>query len=195
MQLSVRERQKLDRKTRIFEAALALYRKRGFEEATVLDIAKAAQVSRGTVFNYYPYKEAILIEDLAQQLESMEARVKKRANSPTDALYCVFEELADYFEKNRDLVLPLCYELLNPDPERSKYAFTSLPLARICKEYLAQARAADQVGTKFSTDRLARTVANTFFITALQWAAYRQERSIHDELKKALELTLEGIIV
>ena len=188
---SVREQQKQDRKTRIFEVAHELYRERGFAETTVSDIAKAAQVSRGTVFNYYPYKEAILIEDLAQQLSSMEDRVKARAKSPVEALYLVFAEIADYFEENRDLVLPLCYELLNPDPERSKYAFTSLPLARICKEYLM---ASENIRTGYSADRLARTVANTFFITALQWAAYRQERSIHEELKKALELTLEGLL-
>ena len=38
---------------------------------TVLDIAKAAKISRGTVFNYYPYKEAMLIEHFANNLHEI----------------------------------------------------------------------------------------------------------------------------
>lgn len=38
-------------------------------------------------------------------------------------------------------------------------------------------------------------IANTYFLTALQWAAYRSERSIREELRQALELTLEGVLL
>lgn len=170
---------------------MKLFKMRGFQATTVVDIAARAQVSRGTVFNYYPYKEAILVEHLATELAEVERRVQEAALPPLEAIKRVFKELADYFESNRDVVLPLSYELLNPDPERSKKAFNSLPLVRILRDYLADA--AGEVRQDFSSDRLARSLANTFFLTALQWAAYRPDVSLHDELEKALELALEGI--
>ena len=113
---------------------------------------------------------------------------------PIEALYNVFDKLADFFEANRDLILPLSYELLNPDPERSKKAFVSLPLVPFLYELLTEAKTQNLIRKDFSRERLSRTIANTYFLTALQWAAYRHDRSIHEELRTALQLTLEGII-
>ncbi|MCA9838153.1 MAG: TetR/AcrR family transcriptional regulator [Trueperaceae bacterium] len=193
---SLREQQKRDRKDRIFNAAMRLFNEKGFQETTVVDIARAARVSRGTVFNYFPYKEAILIDDLAQKLDDMRGRVSGSSpTNPLEALYAIFDELASFAEANPNHILPLSYELLNPDPERSKHAFMSLPLVPFIYEFLTQARTQNLIRSDFSRERLARTIANTYFLTALQWAAYRQDRSIHDELKKALKLTLEGIVV
>ena len=192
--LSTREQQKRDRRQRIFEAAMTLFQTKGFQETTVVDIAEAAEVSRGTVFNYYPYKEAILTEHLAQELSDIEWRAAvSRQVTPLQKLYAIFDELACFVEANRHLVLPLSYELLNPDPARSKAAYVSLPLVPLLYTHLTEARALGLVRSDFSRERLARTVANTFFLTVLQWAAYRQDLSIHDELRKALTLTLEGV--
>lgn len=44
---------------RILRAAGRLFRRRGFEAATTRDIARAAGVAAGTLFNYYPGKEDI----------------------------------------------------------------------------------------------------------------------------------------
>ena len=173
-----------------------LFEARGFQETTVLDIADAAKVSRGTVFNYYPYKEAILIEYLAQRLGDMQERIKTTSckDTPLETIQIIFDELASFTEANPDLMLPLSYELLNPDPERSRQAFVSLPLVPILYTYLSEARERGLIRSDFSRERLARTLANAFFLTALQWVAYRRDRSIHDELRKVLTLTLEGMV-
>ena len=46
---------------RIYDAALALFRSKGFEATTVDQIARKAQVAKGTVFNFFPTKGAILL--------------------------------------------------------------------------------------------------------------------------------------
>jgi len=45
---------------RILEAAQELFRSTGFEATTTRDIAKAAGIAAGTLFNYFPTKEAIV---------------------------------------------------------------------------------------------------------------------------------------
>jgi AcrR family transcriptional regulator len=47
-------------KEQIFEHALDLFRKRGFEVTTMRDIARAAKVATGGAYYYFPSKEAIV---------------------------------------------------------------------------------------------------------------------------------------
>src|SRR5689334_7351597 len=55
-----RERKKEETKRRIFDAATKLFSDKGFQATTIDDIATAADVSKGTFFNYFPKKEAVI---------------------------------------------------------------------------------------------------------------------------------------
>ena len=173
---------------------MQLFENEGFEKVTVTDIARAAGVSRGTVFNYYPYKEAILIGHFGERLQQVRTQLGERSLEPLEALYVIFENLASFTAENKHFIVPIGYELLNPDPERSKQAFLSIPLAEMIYGYLTKAREHSLIRSDYSRERLSRTLANTYFLTALQWVSYRQDRSIHDELRKSLQLALEGIV-
>jgi AcrR family transcriptional regulator len=51
---------KMATRVRILEVALELFARRGFEETTTRDIARAAKIASGTLFNYFATKEAII---------------------------------------------------------------------------------------------------------------------------------------
>lgn len=51
-----------DTRTKILQAALQLFAKRGFDGTTTKDLAKSAGVAEGTLFRYFANKKAILIE-------------------------------------------------------------------------------------------------------------------------------------
>ena len=59
---SLRVRNRILRREAIYQSALELFRKRGFDGASMQEIADQAGVSRATVFNYYPNKEQILVD-------------------------------------------------------------------------------------------------------------------------------------
>ncbi len=57
----LREKQRADRDRRILEAAAALFREHGYVDATIERIARLAEVSVGTIYNYYKNKGDLLL--------------------------------------------------------------------------------------------------------------------------------------
>ena len=59
--VSLRERHKQRVMQQIIAAAEALFRAQGFDRTTMDEIAEKAEISRATLFNYFPSKEALLL--------------------------------------------------------------------------------------------------------------------------------------
>lgn len=192
VKLSLRERQKIRRRNRIYQVAIQLFKERGFVHTTATDIAKTAHVSRGTFFNYYPYKEAVLLDYgsyIVSQLSILVEKRREEGASPTELLEEFWLELARVTQEEKDLIPPLTYELINPDPHRAKAAYEAMPLAKILEGLL---RDTHRLRTDISLERISATLAYTFLMTALRWSAFHPTRPVRDELRKALTLTLEG---
>src|SRR5271166_1427539 len=66
-----RERQREDTRQRIYDAAMDIFRRDGFDVARVDDVAKAAGVSHGTFYFHFATKDEVLI----QCLRASEVRV------------------------------------------------------------------------------------------------------------------------
>ncbi|AFV76739.1 transcriptional regulator [Thermus oshimai JL-2] len=196
--MSVREHQKRRRRERIFRAAIELFRRQGFQATTASEIAKAAHVSRGTFFNYYPYKEAVLLDyghALLSTLREMALRRLAQGEEPLEVLRFVFQMLSEGTKAEKDLVLPLLYELLNPDPLRAKAAFEALPLGDLVAEILKPLRDRGVIRSDLSLERMGRTLADLYFLSALRWAAYTPHRDLDQEIERSLRIALEGILV
>src|SRR5437868_13677959 len=70
-----RQRRSAETRERLFRAALKLFAEKGFTETTVEDITNAADVGKGTFFNYFPSKEHILIAFSEMQLGKLQGAV------------------------------------------------------------------------------------------------------------------------
>jgi AcrR family transcriptional regulator len=74
----LRQRKKQRTQELIAETARRLFAERGFEDVTVAEVARAAEVSEGTVFNYFPTKEELFYGGMeafeAQLVEAVRSR-------------------------------------------------------------------------------------------------------------------------
>jgi AcrR family transcriptional regulator len=88
-----RQRHQIETRQRIFRAALDLFAKRGYLETTVEDITEAADVGKGTFFNYFPTKEHVLEYYGEERVQALE-RGLAEARSGKRPVLAVLRELA-----------------------------------------------------------------------------------------------------
>src|SRR3954468_16018733 len=86
--LGLRERKKLKTRQHIAETARRLFSERGFERVTVAEIARAADVSEQTVFNYFPTKEDLVYWRRGSFEEDLLTAVRDRA--PGESILSAF---------------------------------------------------------------------------------------------------------
>jgi AcrR family transcriptional regulator len=77
--VGLRERKKQQTRELIAETARGLFGERGFEAVTVAEIARAADVSTQTVFNYFPTKEDLVYWRLESFEEELLSTIRDRA--------------------------------------------------------------------------------------------------------------------
>jgi AcrR family transcriptional regulator len=78
---------------RLFRAALALFAERGYLETTVEDITEAADVGKGTFFNYFPTKEHVLATYGAERIAAIEHALQEARGGKRPVL-AILGELA-----------------------------------------------------------------------------------------------------
>jgi AcrR family transcriptional regulator len=84
----LRERKKLQTRQLIAETARRLFAERSFESVTVADVARAADVSEATVFNYFPTKEDLFYSGLEAFEEELLTTIRERA--PGESVVAAF---------------------------------------------------------------------------------------------------------
>src|ERR1700733_9083713 len=92
---SRRERRSSELLQRLLDAAVDLFARKGFAETTVEDITNAADVGKGTFFNYFPSKEHILAVFGGQRTAAVERALQKARATEGPVLDVVREWVGD----------------------------------------------------------------------------------------------------
>lgn len=77
-----RERRSAEIRERLFRAALQLFAERGYLETTVEDITEAADLGKGTFFNYFPTKEHVLATFGGERIAAIERAHERAQQGP-----------------------------------------------------------------------------------------------------------------
>src|ERR1700674_2698922 len=91
-----RERHRAETRERLFRAALQLFAERGYLETTVEDITEAADVGKGTFFNYFPTKEHVLAtfgDERITAIQNALARARAKKGPVLPVIKVLFADL------------------------------------------------------------------------------------------------------
>jgi AcrR family transcriptional regulator len=143
MTTGLRERKKQQTRELIAQTARRLFLERGFDHVPVAEIARAADVSEKTVFNYFPRKEDLVYFQLEAFEEELLAAVRDRAGG---------ESVLDAFSR---FVLQRRGLLAEPDPEAAERLAA---LTRMITESPALLAREREIFERY-TDSLARLLA------------------------------------
>jgi AcrR family transcriptional regulator len=106
-------------KQRILEAALQLFREKGFEPATMRDIAAAAGVATGAAYYYFPSKFAIVLEFYRQSTAEFTPELETALSATRDLqkrLAIILDVKLRYFAPSRGLLSALAAHADPADP-------------------------------------------------------------------------------
>jgi AcrR family transcriptional regulator len=82
----LRERKKRLMRSQLSATATEMFLERGFDAVRVAEVAAACGVSEKTVFNYFPTKEALLLDRFDDTLTAVRAALAEPGTSPVDAV-------------------------------------------------------------------------------------------------------------
>lgn len=106
----LRERKKEQTRSHIIRSAEALFTERGLQEPTVEDIAAAADVSVGTLYNYFGSKIVLQLAVFEEETAAIVGRGESIVSNPGDDPVAAIERLFDayldgFFSIDRRLLL------------------------------------------------------------------------------------------
>jgi AcrR family transcriptional regulator len=186
--LSRRERRSAELRERLFRSALHQFAEKGFAETTVEDITEAADVGKGTFFNYFPSKDHILLAFSDMQLAKLEQSVNGLRTSQ--------QSLPEFM---RGLVLRMSEEpLRNPGMIRALLLgyLSSIPVreAMINKQNRAHAlhKQMGEIRKDLPAAEIAHVFRQTILGTLLIWSVMG-DASLRDRIDSALQMIWTGI--
>ncbi len=111
-------------RTRILEAALTLFRQRGFASTTMRDIAKEAGVALGAAYYYFDSKDALVTAFYVranQELTPLAEAALVKAKTLEERLRALLKVKFEYFAPNRSLMAALSAHI---DPQNPLSPFS-----------------------------------------------------------------------
>jgi AcrR family transcriptional regulator len=102
-QQSLLERKKEKTRDRLIKTAIRLFKKQGFENTSVDQIAEEAEVSRSTFFRYFGSKEMVAFPHHAQHLETFQNLLARERGSrpPLESVFVACRAMAKIYMENK----------------------------------------------------------------------------------------------
>jgi AcrR family transcriptional regulator len=160
-----RERHRAETRARILQAALSLFARQGFAATRVEQITEAADVGKGTFFNYFPSKEHVLAGFAGRQIGKIQGALEKArqgAEPIRELLFHLLVSLENEPGLNPELTRSLLVALLSSQAVRE----LANPNLKRGRKLLAEILTLGQQGGEIRADANPLVLARFFQLSA-----------------------------
>jgi AcrR family transcriptional regulator len=168
-----RERRRAETREKIFRAALQLFSERSLSATTVEDITEAADVGKGTFFNYFDSKEHVLSVLAEAQLAKIHAALEaaQHADVPVkQTARKMILALAEVPGRSDVLARSLMMALLSNDEARAMLTGVLREGREVLARLFAIAQERGELSRRRKPMEMARAFQHSFFGTIMMWS-------------------------
>ncbi|HTU40073.1 MAG TPA: TetR/AcrR family transcriptional regulator [Candidatus Aquilonibacter sp.] len=169
-----RQRRAAETRVRLFRCALQLFAERGYPNVTVEDITEAADVGKGTFFNYFESKDRVLSVMAEIQLgEVKEALTLAEAGEQTirSVLHHLFLRSAEEPGRSPDLARALLSSFLASEGMPHLMAHNMAAEGRkMLTQIIAAGQRRREIDARLKKEKVALQVQQAFMGTLLLWS-------------------------
>ncbi|OLC98996.1 MAG: hypothetical protein DMG35_12870 [Acidobacteria bacterium] len=192
---SRRQRRSAEIRERLFRAALALFAKKGFAETTVEDITEAADVGKGTFFNYFPSKDHILLAFGEMQLAKLEAAIEtaRCTNEPLPAfLRGLGARMTQEPTRNPAIIRAILQAYLSTTPVRKAMIDMQKRLHALHTQIIRLGQERGEIRDDLPAPEIAHVFRQTIFGTLLIWSLYG-DATLNSRIESAFNVLWSGL--
>jgi AcrR family transcriptional regulator len=190
-----RQRRSADIRERLFRGALELFAQKGFAETTVEDITEAADVGKGTFFNYFPSKDHILLAFGEMQLSKLEAAIEmaRRTGEPMpDFLRALGVRMTQEPTRNPAIIRALLQAYLSTTPVRAAMMALQRRIHSLHTQMIQLGQDRGEIRNDLPAAEIAQVFRQTIFGTLLIWSLYG-DATLHSRIETAFNLLWSGL--
>ena len=190
-----RARRRAQTRTRILRAAWGLFARQGFFATTVEQITEAADVGKGTFFNYFPSKEHVLAGFGEMQVGKIRAALEDYRRQPRpirEVLQRLVYALAEEPGRSPALVRSLLVANLSSEPVRQLWRRNLERGRRALAQLLAEGQRRGELRRDRKPLELCRHFQQTYFGVLVLWAIHPPSR-LGERLEETFSLFWPGI--
>jgi AcrR family transcriptional regulator len=168
-----RQRRAAETRLRIFRCALELIAERGLANVTVEDITEAADVGKGTFFNYFASKDhvvGVMAEIQLGKIREAVERVRPRSQKTEVVLRRMVRRLAEEPGRSPNLARALILSLLASAEVRLGIRDRMGEARRMIATIIAAGQAVGEIDTRLNPKDVAAQLLQACFGTALLWS-------------------------
>lgn len=190
-----RERRTAETRERLFRGALDLFAKKGFAETTVEDITEAADVGKGTFFNYFPSKDHILLAFGEMQLAKLEAavaEVRTSGASMPEFLRSLGVRMTQEPVRHPGIIRTLLQAYLSSTPVRTEMIELQKRIHALHSEIIRIGQQRGEIRDDLQAEEISNVFRQTIFGTLLMWSLHG-DASLHERIESAFNVLWSGL--
>jgi AcrR family transcriptional regulator len=190
-----RQRRSAETRERLFRSALDLFAQKGFAETTVEDITEAADVGKGTFFNYFPSKDHILLAFGEMQLSKLEAAIELARGSGEpmpEFLRSLGVRMTQEPTRNPAIIRALLQAYLSSTPVRAAMMDLQRRVHALHTQMIQLGQERSEIRDDLPAAEIAHVFRQTIFGTLLIWSLYG-DATLHSRIETAFNLLWTGL--
>lgn len=190
-----RERRRAETRDRIIRSALRFFSERGVAATTVEDITNAADVGKGTFFNYFPSKEHVLAHLCQLQMGKIRELVSRSLHAKESmdrVLHKIALILIEEFSHSPALVQSILAALFSSESARKMMVEDFEEDRLVLAELMAARQKRGEIRDDFAPMELALQFQRALFGTTVLWSL-DPSRPLPDCMKDIVNVLWSGI--